>query len=335
MTADIASTSADRRAERIALADSNVLHTEQLSKHYGSFIALDQVDLQVPRAQVLGLLGPNGAGKSTLLRLLVGATQPTSGRATLFSLDSWRDRDRVHERVAYLPGDARLPKRMRGREVLEFFTGLRGVDVRIGFRIAQTLELDLKRRVGAMSTGMRQKLAIAVVFASGCELLILDEPTANLDPTIRSAVIDLVRTAQRQGSTVLFSSHVLPEIEEGCDRVVIVKRGQLVFDSPVKDIIEQHRIEARVGSGQDERVPHSGPTVQLPPSLQAVSSLEWQRDGKVCIVTRELDPLLGWMAGQHWTDVRIDRVGLNQLYHQWHPYEGSSESVFHRAEPSQ
>lgn len=315
MTSSLAATSTDRASNTSKSSSAWVVCTEQLAKHYGQFVALDRVDLQVPRAQVLGLLGPNGAGKSTLLRMLIGATQPTSGTATILGLDSWKDRDRVHERVAYLPGDARLPKRMRGREVLEFFAGLRGVNPQIAFRIGDKLELDLKRRVGAMSTGMRQKLAIAVVIASGCELLILDEPTANLDPTIRSAVIDLVRSAQRQGSTVLFSSHVLPEIEEGCDRVVIVKRGQLVFDSPVKDIIEQHRIVAKVSQA----------LVELPASLQPASSVRSVRDGEVCIVTRDLDPLLAWLTQQNWSNVRIDRVGLNQLYHEWHPYEGSVE----------
>ncbi|MCA9106263.1 MAG: ABC transporter ATP-binding protein [Planctomycetales bacterium] len=284
-----------------------VVRTRGLSKRFGDFTALDAVDLDVPRGQVLGLLGPNGAGKSTLIRLLVGATQPTSGTAAVVGLDCWRERDEVHRRVAYLPGDARLPKRMRGREVLSFFAGLRGQRPELALLLAERLELDLGRRVGAMSTGMRQKLALAVAFASRCEVIILDEPTANLDPTVREVVLQLVAEARQAGATVLFSSHVLSEIEQGCDRVVIVKQGRLVLDCEVPDILEQHRITAG----------YLGAKPEIPSSVE----VQVVRDdaGRIELLTRSLDPLLGWLSRQGWHDLRIERVGLQHLYAKWHP----------------
>ena len=167
-----------------------LVHTDQLTKRYGAFTALDTFSLDVPAGEIFGLLGPNGAGKTTLLRLLLGYITPTSGTASVLGFDSVRQSLEVKTRTAYLPGEARLFRRMNGHRVLDFFAALRpGCRREVAAGVARRLDLDCSRQVARMSTGMRQKLALAVVLAMETPLMILDEPTANLDPTARAEVL--------------------------------------------------------------------------------------------------------------------------------------------------
>ncbi len=231
--------------------------TDALTKRYGDVAALRHCTVTVQRGEVFGLLGPNGAGKTTLLRLLLGFLHPTSGWARIDGLDCYRQSLAVRQRVAYLPGEARLFRQMRGRDALRFFADIRRRgNYRTSLQLAKRLELDTSRRVSFMSTGMRQKLALAVTLAAETPLLILDEPTSNLDPTVRGIVLDLVREARARGQTVMFSSHVLSEVEQACDRVVILRSGELVHTQVMSELRRRHRIRARCAV----RCPHRPPS---------------------------------------------------------------------------
>ncbi len=174
---------------------------------------------------------------------------------------------------------------------------------------AQQLDLDLSRRVSFMSTGMRQKLALAATLSADTPLIILDEPTSNLDPTVRGTVMGMVAKARRQGRTVMFSSHVLSEVEETCDRVVILRAGQLVHTQVMSELRRRHRIHATMRG--------SIPTV--PPDLDQQLSISMSDDGHVMIETPgELSPLLGWLSTLDLHEVRIEPVGLRAVYDQFH-----------------
>jgi len=241
-----------------------LVQTERLTKTYGAFAALTDCSLEVQTGEIFGLLGPNGAGKTTLLRLLMGFLRPTSGRATIDGRDCYREPVEVHRRVAYLPGEPRLVRRLRGWQVLEFFSAVRKEgDLNRAMSVADRLQLDLSRQVATSSTGMRQKLAIAAVFAADTPLCILDEPTSSLDPTARREVLSLVREAGQQGRTVLFSSHVLSEVEEVCDRVAVLRRGSLVHIQNMSQLRRQHRIRAKVQGGAPPFLPDSSADVQI------------------------------------------------------------------------
>ena len=223
-----------------------VISTESLTKQYGSFKALADCSLTVERGEVFGLLGPNGAGKTTLLRLLLGFLRPTRGRATIDGLDCYHQSVAVKMRVAYLPAEAKLFRAMRGRDVLKFFASVRpDGNLSRALQVAERLDLDIRRRVAFMSTGMRQKLALAVVLSQETMLLILDEPTASLDPNVRRVVMDLVCETRQQGRTVLLSSHVLSEMEELCDRVAILRQGRLVHTQIMGQLRQRHRVVGR------------------------------------------------------------------------------------------
>jgi len=294
-----------------------IVETKNLTKHYGAFPALVECSLSIARGEIFGLLGPNGSGKSTFLRLLMGFLRPTSGEARIDGLDCYRESVEVHRRVSYLPGDVRLFRQMRGRDVLRFFAEVRGGhDLERSLALADRLELDLTRRVIFCSTGMRQKLALSAVLSADVRLLILDEPTANLDPTVRGRVLQLVREARRDGKTVVFSSHVLSEIESTCDRVVLLRRGHLVHSQVLADLRRQHRIFAEL----------TGPLVEPPPELAAEVRIRQNGSGLLEIETPgQLAPLLGWLAELPLAEVRIEPIGLQAIYDEYHA-ENTHES---------
>lgn len=287
-----------------------LVETESLSKKYGAFAALDDCTLGVPAGETCGLLGPNGSGKTTLLRLLMGFLQPSAGRATIDGLDCYRERVQVHQRVSYLPGDARLFRNMKGRQVLRFFSNVRAEgDLARAEHIADRLGLDLSRQVARCSTGMRQKLALAAVLSMDCPLLILDEPTSNLDPSVRSEVVALIREARLAGRTVIFSSHVLAEVEQVCDRVIMLRAGQLVHEQVMAELRRQHRIRARL----------KGSLPAIPDDLQPHVRLGAQQNGLVTLeAPGELAPLLGWLATLPVTEMQIEPLGLQSVYDKYH-----------------
>ncbi len=288
-----------------------ILQTESLGKCYREFWALRECSLAVEGGQVFGLLGPNGAGKSTLLRLLLGFLRPSAGKAAIAGFDCQEQRLAVHERVSYLPGEARLFPTYRGREALRLLAALRGPRGRfeVARTIARSLGLDLEKRVQQLSTGMRQQLALAAVLAADTPLVILDEPTANLDPTARRAVERLIRAAAAEGRTVILSSHVLSEVEDVCDRVAILRAGRLVLEQALDDLRQRYEVQARLGA----RLP------SVPPELRCqVTVLEATLDQARLEVSGDLAPVLRWLAPLPVSDLRIERVGLRAIYERAH-----------------
>jgi ABC-2 type transport system ATP-binding protein len=296
-----------------------IVETERLTKTYGLLAALRDCSLAVQEGEVFGLLGPNGAGKTTLLRLLLGYLRPTAGRARVAGFDCERQSVAVRRSVAYLPAEAALFPHLRGRETLRFFADIRkGGDVRRSHALAERLELDLSRRVGFMSTGMKQKLALAATLAADTPIYILDEPTANLDPTVRATVLALVAEARARGKTVMFSSHVLSEVEEVCDRVVILRAGQLVHTQPMSQLRLQHRIAAKL----------AGPLPAVPEGLRGQLALVSLNGGEAVFETPgELAPLLKWLATLSLADVRIEPIGLRAVYDRFHVERPHAETA--------
>jgi ABC-2 type transport system ATP-binding protein len=293
-----------------------IVESRELTKVYGRLSALEDCTLSVHPGEVFGLLGPNGSGKTTLLRLLMGFLRPTRGRVTIGDRDCYAESVAVHAGVSYLPGDVRLVRGMKGRDVLAFFARLRGQRNPIrSVQLAERLGLDLSRKVAQLSTGMRQKLALAAVLAVDVPLLILDEPTSNLDPTVRGTVLALIREARSSGRTVIFSSHVLSEVEQTCDRVVILRQGRLVHDQVMSQIRRRHRIRAQL-------------TAALPPVPERFAgqlSVSPDADGRVTIdAPGDLAPLLGWLATLPLAEVHVEPIGLQAVYEKFHPPEAAA-----------
>ncbi|RJQ87247.1 ABC transporter ATP-binding protein [Amycolatopsis panacis] len=206
-----------------------VIDISGLRKTFGRTCALAGLDLTVAAGEVHGFLGPNGAGKTTTLRLLLGLLRADAGRMRLFGGDPWRDAVALHRRLAYVPGDVALWPNLTGGETIDLLGRLRGgLDPLRRRRYLQLFELDPATRVRAYSKGNRQKVAVVAALAADAELLLLDEPTAGLDPLMAEQFRRCVREERDRGRTVLLSSHILAEAEALCDRVSILRAGRVV-----------------------------------------------------------------------------------------------------------
>lgn len=208
---------------------SAAISIRNLVKTFGSTRALDGLDLEVTTGEVHGFLGPNGAGKTVTIRVLLGLLRADSGEATLLGGDPWSDAVELHRRIAYVPGDVNLWPNLSGGETIDLLARLRGgIDIRRRDELIERLALDPRKKSRTYSKGNRQKVALIAALASDAELLLLDEPTAGLDPLMESVFQDYILEATGEGRTVLLSSHILAEVETLCNRVTIIRHGRAV-----------------------------------------------------------------------------------------------------------
>lgn len=233
---------------------TNAIEIAGLVKTFGSFRALDELDLTVRTGEVHGFLGPNGSGKSTTIRVLLGLLRSNAGSVTLLGGDPWRDATALHRRLAYVPGDVNLWPQLTGGEVIDLLGRLRGgVDPGRRDKLIQKFELDPTKRSRAYSKGNRQKVALVAALASDAELLILDEPTSGLDPLMEELFRECVQEERSRGRTVLLSSHILSEVEALCDRVSIIRNGRTVETGSLTDL--RHLTETSVDATLTGPVP--------------------------------------------------------------------------------
>jgi ABC-2 type transport system ATP-binding protein len=286
-----------------------LLHTDKLTKAYGSFVALDRLDLDVGAGEIVGLLGPNGSGKSTALRLMLGFLQPSAGWASIAGHDCWSDGAAARQHVGYLPGELRLYENMTGLQLVDFLCALRGVDP--GDRIeplARRFEIDMARPIAHLSSGMKRKVALLQVLLPATRLLILDEPTNALDPNMRDELLAQLVAAKGRGQAVLFSSHVLAEVERVCDRVAILHQGRLVHVQDMQELRAERRIRARLA--------RPATALTSVPNLRVQSATETELD---LLYGGPLPELLRWLAGQDVVDLQIEPAGLADVYQRYHP----------------
>ena len=227
---------------------ASVIETEKLTKSYGSHRGIVEVDLAVQKGEVFGFLGPNGAGKTTTIRTLLDLIRPTSGSARVFGIESSADPVAIHRRIGYLPGEFALYDRLTGGQHLEYFANLRGgVDPAYQASLVERFDLDPSRKFKEYSKGNKQKVALVIALQHRPELLMLDEPTAGLDPLVQQTFFGVLREAVADGATVFLSSHILSEVEKTADRVGIIREGLLVKVGTVDDLrdLAHHQVELR------------------------------------------------------------------------------------------
>jgi ABC-2 type transport system ATP-binding protein len=286
-----------------------LLDAEMLTKDYGSFRALSGLNLTVAPGEVVGLLGPNGSGKSTAIRSMLGLIRPTAGRVRIAGFDCWRESVEARKRVAYLPGELRLYDTMTGRRLVTFLANLRGespgaeVDA-----LARKLDIDIDRPLTQMSSGMKRKVALLAVLVPRVPLIILDEPTNTLDPTMRDELLDQLKGARDRGQAVLFSSHVLHEVEAVCDRVAILRRGELVHLQQMAELREGRSVGARLTGPAPATGPGGEP---LDASATAAGRLQMTFRGPLPV-------LLEWLAKQPLAELVVEPQGLAPIYKKFH-----------------
>jgi ABC-2 type transport system ATP-binding protein len=285
-----------------------IIRAEGLTKLYGAQTGVLDLGFSVEAGEIFGYLGPNGAGKTTTIRLMLDLIRPTRGRIELFGRDARRESVYVRSRIGYLPGDVRLYERLTGGQLVRYFASLRGLtDLGEAGRLAERFELDLDRPIRALSRGNRQKVGLVQAFMHRPDLLVLDEPTAGLDPLMQQEFYELLRETTGEGRTVFLSSHALAEVQRVAARVGVIREGRLELVESVDALRSRAftRVEVSFAS--------------LPPAgafagLAGVHELE--RRGHVVLFALEgpADPLVKALA-------RFQVVGLDS-------HEADLEDVF-------
>jgi ABC-type multidrug transport system ATPase subunit len=290
------------------------IRTEQLSKRYGDTLALDALNLSVVPGEVYGYLGPNGAGKTTTIRLLLGLHHPSAGQAGLFGVDAWHDPVTAHKRVAYVAAEPNLWPALTGAETLDFLARVRGgIDRAYRDLLVERFQLDVEKKVRALSHGNRQKVQLIAAFASRAELLILDEPTGGLDPLMEMAFRDTVHEAKAHDQTVFLSSHILSEVEAVCDRVGILREGRLVDQGTLADL--------RHLSVQTVEVSFEGGVPELP-ALPGIKVANAGANALRFEVSGSIRPLLAALADQPVVSLQSRAPSLEEIF--LHHYEDGS-----------
>jgi ABC-2 type transport system ATP-binding protein len=291
-----------------------LVKTEGLTKFYGKVVGVQDLDLEVFRGELFGFLGPNGAGKTTTIRLIMGMLKPNRGRASVLGLDTWARSVDVKRLVGYLPGEPALYPRMTGEEMIRFVASFDHHGEESGRELARRLELDLDRRTEGYSRGMKQKLAIVLALMKDPPLLIMDEPTNGLDPITQHALYETLNEMREGGTTVLFSSHNLPEVERLADRVGIIRQGRLAGTERIEDLRSMHlrNVEAI----------YSGEPPEGLDRLDGVTGIERAGNRVQLKFKGDLNALLSLMTTRELHDLTIGHANLEDIFLEFYSQDG-------------
>jgi ABC-2 type transport system ATP-binding protein len=289
-----------------------VIQTENLSKIYRTgrqeVYALRSLNLSVQEGEIFGYLGPNGAGKTTTIRTLLDFIRPTTGRTLLFGQDAHLNSVELHRRIGFLPGELNLWKNLTGTQVIHFLNRVRGADATPYARqLAERLLLDLSIKVRNYSTGNKRKLGLVIALMHKPDLVILDEPTNGLDPLMQQTFHEVMREVRAEGRTVFLSSHILSEVQAICDRVAILRGGELKAVETVSDLTHTdfRWVTLRF------REPVSPAQLGSVPGVSDVTAVE---DGLRLRLHGDFDPLLRQINGYYVKDVRVQEPSLEEIF---------------------
>lgn len=291
------------------MTDSITIHTEGLTKHYGDVKALVDLDLDVRKGEIFGFLGPNGAGKTTTIRTLMDEIRATAGTATIVGLDTHADSVEIRKHIGYLPGDLAMYPNLTGKDTITYFANLRGgVDWGVVDELAERLEADLTKKVGDLSTGNRQKVGLIQAFMSKPEVLIMDEPSAGLDPLVQRTFQDMMKEATEAGATVFLSSHTLSEVQRAADRVGIIRHGHLIAVEGVQELRSKgiRRVELFFDMAVDASVFET---------VDGASDVEVRNHHVTLSFNGRMDELLG-AATQRYSllDINTEEADLEEIF---------------------
>ncbi len=292
------------------LSGSAAISIRGLTKRYGRLIAVDHLDLEVPRGEVFGFLGLNGAGKTTTIRILLDLLRPTSGSVAVFGHDCQSDSLKARSAVGYLPGEMGIYSDSTGHEMLLFWERIGGRSVSTEHRhnLIERFELsdrDLSRKLREYSTGMIRKLGLIQAFQADPPLLILDEPTESLDPLMQESFYELLADARHRGCTVFMSSHVLSEVERVCDRIAVLRKGKVVLLSSVEVARKLASRRVRVTFQQETSVP-----AHLP---QGYEMIDVKPRTWFLRVTGQLGSLPSFLAALPVADLAVEEARLEDV----------------------
>ncbi|MFO7683921.1 MAG: ABC transporter ATP-binding protein [Chloroflexota bacterium] len=302
---------------------ANVIETKGLTVYYGRHRGIVDVNLTVEKGEVFGFLGPNGAGKTTTERVLLDVIRPTKGEAIIFGHNCQQEGVAVRQKVGYLPGELSLYPTMKASQFLDMVNTLRGNNSDKAYRdsLCERLDLDTNRKIREFSRGNKQKVGIVIAFMHKPDLLILDEPTSGLDPLVQQTVLEMVREAKADGRTVFFSSHILSEVQAVCDRVGIIREGQLVETQRVEDLVTQQLKRLHIEFAA------------MPPAeafnQDGVTELSRTDHSVLLEIRANLNAVLATAVTYHITNIKTETVSLEDIFLAYYGKESKENGDTH------
>ena len=291
-----------------------IIQTTKLTKYYGKARGIIDLDLTVEQGEFFGFIGPNGAGKSTTIRTLLGLIAPTSGSAMIFGKDVTKEKEAILQNIGYLPSEALFYRGMKVKEILKLSADLRKRDCAAESKLlCERLQLDTTRKVDELSFGNRKKVAIVCALQHRPELLVLDEPTGGLDPLMQKEFFDILRERNKEGATILLSSHVLSEIQRNCSRAAIIRDGRIIACDNV-DVLSKTSAK---------RV-----TVHGAVDLKQLSGIRDRRDSGDSLsflYSGDMNSLLCALSSGQVNDLTVSEPDLEEVF--LHYYEKDGETV--------
>ncbi|HBA62415.1 MAG TPA: ABC transporter [Lachnospiraceae bacterium] len=291
----------------------DAIRTELLTKYYGKARGIENVSLTVKEGECFGFIGPNGAGKSTTIRTLLGMISLTSGHASIFGMDIQREREKILNRVGYLPSEAVFYDGMRVRDVLKLSADLRKRDCKSAAAgLCQRLQLDPSRKVDELSFGNRKKVAIVCALQHNPDLLILDEPTSGLDPLMQKEFFEVIRERNQEGATVFLSSHILSEIQRNCNRAAIIREGNIIACNSVENLAKTKTRRVSIhGKAELE-------------GMDGVRDLHNFVDGMHFLYSGDVNRLLSVLSQGNIQDISITEPDLEEIFLHYYEKGGAS-----------
>ncbi|MDH5635339.1 MAG: ABC transporter ATP-binding protein [Candidatus Bathyarchaeota archaeon] len=299
------------------MTEEKVIEIENLTKMYGNNVGVKDLNLAVYKGEIVGFLGPNGAGKTTTIRSCLALIAKTAGEITIFGLDSHRDAVAIREKTGYLPGDFGLISSVKVSSYLKYLLSLRGCgSTEKMVSLAKRLELDLSRKTNELSKGNKLKVGIVQALMADPDLIIMDEPTSGLDPLMKQEFYRILREEKKEGKTVFMSSHVLADVERVCDRVAIIRKGQ------VKVVEEIQALQEKTGKVLE--VEFGDPFTIDEFKLEGVSGLQQDNDRIVLTVNENLDGVIEVVSKHRILNMNLKTYSLEQLFLKYYA-QGDSE----------
>lgn len=243
---------------------------ENLVKSYGQVQAVRGISMRIERGEIFGFLGPNGAGKTTTIRCMLDVIRPSEGTIRVLGLDAQHDAHALHQHIGYLPGDVRLPGRMTGKQIIDYFANLQGREPVLLSQLVERFDVELKRPLKGYSKGMRQKIGVVLAFMCDPDVLILDEPTSGLDPLLQRVFNEFLLEEQARGKTIFMSSHIMSDVEKVCQRVAVIRGGELVTLEAVDALREKAGQQVTVEFGEAVAVAVAEQELERIPGVSAL-----------------------------------------------------------------
>lgn len=297
------------------------IETKDLTKFYGKSRGIENVNLTVEKGDMFGFIGPNGAGKSTTIRLLLGLIKPSKGEAKIFEGNCFKDTVEINKRIGYMPSEVQFYIQLKVMDVINLAAKLRKQDCKEeAMKLCDRFQLDIQKKLEDLSLGNRKKVSIVCALQHNPELIILDEPTSGLDPLMQKEFFDVLEERNKQGATVFFSSHVLPEIQNHCKKAAIIRNGKIIKSAPVSELTATSAKSVTLINPKENIVSYINKMSAVKNVSQDTAKLQFLYNGEIAYLLHSLDEVINIDQMQKgFTDMTITEPGLEEIF--MHYYE--------------